>query len=145
MINIANDQRFITYIAWMQVLIGTLGSLYASEILHWAPCLLCWYQRIFLYPLVFILPIGLFLKDKNLPLYVLPLTVAGMLIAGFHYLLQKGVVPATAAPCTIGVSCETDYINIFGFITIPLLSFFAFALITVLMWRVYKLNNKATS
>lgn len=123
----------ILYIAWLQVLAGMLMSLYFSEILKLPPCVLCWYQRIALYPLVVIIPVGILKKDKNLPLYVLPLSILGMVIALYHNLLYYGVIPENIDPCTAGVSCTTKLIEWFGFITIPLMSLAAFTLITVCM------------
>lgn len=118
------------YFAWVQALAATFGSLYASEILGWAPCVLCWYQRILMYPLVLILPVGIIKKDKNLSFYVLPLTILGMVVALYQHLLQIGIIPDKITPCTFGVSCLTKYID-FGFITLPLLSFFGFAFIAL--------------
>ncbi len=123
----------ILYFAWSQALAGMLMSLYFSEILKLPPCVLCWYQRIALYPLVAIIPVGILKKDKNLPLYVLPLSIAGMLIALYHNLLYYGVVSESITPCSTGVSCTTKYFELFGFITIPLLSLAAFVLITICM------------
>jgi len=120
----------IIYLAWIQSIVATLGSLFFSEVLKWTPCLLCWYQRIFMYPLVFIIVIGILRKDKGLPFYVLPLSITGGLVALYHNLLQYGII---TVPCTVGVSCVTRYSGWFGFITIPLLSLTAFLIITVCM------------
>ena len=112
-------------------LFSTLLSLYFSEILHFPPCILCWYQRIVMYPLVVILAIGIYLKDKKLPYYVLPLSTIGLIIAIYHNLLYYNILPESATPCLIGVSCTTKYIELFGFITIPFLSLIAFLIITI--------------
>lgn len=123
----------ILYFAWSQALAGMLMSLYFSEIMKLPPCVLCWYQRITLYPLVAIIPVGILKKDKNLPLYVLPLSIGGMIIALYHNLLYYGVIPESIAPCTAGVSCTTKLIEWFGFITIPFMSLAAFTVITLCM------------
>lgn len=86
-----------------------------------------------MYPLIAILTVGIILKDKNLPLYVLPLSIFGMIVAFYQNLLNWGIVPEKIGPCQIGVSCTTKYINLFGFVTIPLLSLTAFILITLVM------------
>ncbi|MCA9389895.1 disulfide bond formation protein B, partial [candidate division WWE3 bacterium] len=57
------------YLAWLQALVASVVSLYFSEILHWPPCTLCWYQRIFMYPLVMIIPLGIMRKDSRLYTY----------------------------------------------------------------------------
>jgi len=80
-----------------------------------------------------ILAIGIYLKDKKLPFYVLPLSVSGLFIAIYHNLLYYKILPESATPCLLGVSCTTKYIEWFGFITIPLLSLIAFLIITVCM------------
>lgn len=129
------------YIAWVQALAAMLGSLYYSEIRHFNPCVLCWYQRILMYPLVFIIAVGILRKDKNLPFYVLPMSITGFLIAFYHVLLQKGILPESIAPCTIGASCATKYTGYFGFITIPVMSLFAFSVIIICMLMYRKLQK----
>lgn len=108
-----------------------LGSLYFSQVKGYVPCELCWYQRILMYPLTAILAIGLLRKDENLPLLVLPLSSIGLLVGLHHYLLEKtNIFPAHA--CSGGVSCTAMWINWFGFVTIPFLSFTAFTIITLM-------------
>lgn len=132
----------ILYIALLQVVVGMFFSLYFSEVMKLSPCVLCWYQRIALYPLVAIIPIGIFKKDTDLPLYVLPLSIIGMVIALYHNLLYYGVISESLAPCTAGVSCTTKLIEMFGFITIPLMSFAAFSVITICMILLWKNSKK---
>lgn len=121
------------YIAFMQALSATLGSLFFSEVLLFPPCVLCWYQRIVMYPLVVILAVGIYTQDRHVIRYVLPLSVVGLLIAFYHNLLYYHILPESVAPCTMGISCTTKQIEWFGFITIPLLSLIAFAIITLSM------------
>lgn len=119
----------VLYIAWFQAVVATAGSLFFSEILHFPPCVLCWYQRIAIYPLVAILMVGIVKKDKNIAWYVLPLTLVGMAISIFHNLLYYKLIPDELAPCVTGVSCTTKFVEYFGFVTIPLLSLLAFIVI----------------
>lgn len=121
------------YIALIIALISTLWSLYFSAILHWIPCDLCWYQRIMLYPMVLLIPVGILRKDKNLADYILPLSSVGAVIALYHFLLLKGIFSQSLAPCTNGVSCLTKFPGWYGEVTIPLLSFLAFLSIAVCM------------
>ena len=93
--------------ALMISLTSTLGSLYFSEILKLPPCLLCWYQRIFMYPLVVIFAVGIWKKDKNIPYFALPLSIIGTIIAAYHNLLYYKIIPESLAPCTLGISCTT--------------------------------------
>jgi disulfide bond formation protein DsbB len=86
-----------------------------------------------MYPLVLLIAVGIYRKDKNLPYYVLPLSISGMAIAFYHVLLQKGLLPEAASPCTLGATCTTKFVGYFGFITIPVMSLTAFSVVTLLM------------
>lgn len=123
----------LAYLAWFQGLIATLGSLFFSEVMDLAPCILCWYQRIMMYPLVFILTVGILLRDQRLRYYVLPLSITGLIISIYHNLLYYNIISESLAPCTAGVSCTTRQIELFGFITIPLMALTAFTVITFSM------------
>merc|ERR1712242_486091 len=112
---------------WFVTLIATFGSLFFSEIMKFPPCVLCWYQRICMYPLVLLFLAGMFPLDKRVWRYSLPLALFGWLIALYHNLLHYGIVPESASPCVQGVPCSTVYINWTGFITIPILSLFSFS------------------
>lgn len=124
----------VLYIAWLQAVAAMAGSLFFSEILHFPPCVLCWYQRITMYPLVLIIAVGIAKKDKDLALYALPLSLIGLGIAIFHNLLYYNIIPEAAAPCLQGVSCTTKFVEYFGFITIPFLSMAAFAVISACLY-----------
>ncbi|MFF2886452.1 disulfide oxidoreductase [Paenibacillus sp. NPDC057967] len=126
-------RRNVLYFAWLVAVVATLGSLYFSEIRGFIPCELCWYQRILMYPLSLLLGIAAFYDEHSIKKYVLPLSILGMLVSSFHYMEQK--IPGFAAikPCTQGVPCSAQYINWFGFVTIPFLALIAFTLITVLL------------
>ena len=122
-----NDTRWaLVFGAWLIATLATLGALFMSEIMGFAPCVLCWWQRIFMFPLVLILALGLFPFDPKVVRYALPLALIGLLIAGFHVLLTMGIIPESLAPCRQGIPCKTIQIEWFGFVTIPLLSFLAF-------------------
>ena len=122
-------------LALVQAIIATLGSLYFSNIAGYPPCVLCWWQRIFMYPIILTLIVGIVRKDKLVHLYVLPAALIGWTISVFHNLLYYKIIPDALAPCTTGVSCTTKFIEWFGFITIPFLSFAAFSIIILLMFR----------
>lgn len=123
------------YFAWVISMMATGGSLYFSEIRQFIPCQLCWFQRIFMYPLVILLGIASYRGDRQIAVYVLSLSVAGGLLASFHYLEQKIPGFRAAAFCGVGVPCDVQYINWWGFITIPLLSLIAFSSIIAIMIR----------
>jgi disulfide bond formation protein DsbB len=128
-----NRSAFYLYFAWIVAIIATLGSLYFSEIRLFQPCVLCWYQRIAMYPLAVILGIAAFSNDMKVTKYVLPLSIVGGLISLYHYLLEKVPGFATVKPCSQGVPCDVEWINWFGFMTIPFLALTAFILITVFL------------
>jgi len=123
----------IVFLCWLIAGTSTLGSLFFSEIMLFAPCVLCWYQRIFMFPLAIILLVGLFPFDKNIVKYALPFAAGGWLVALYHALLYSGVIPESLQPCAQGVSCKEVYINLLGFITIPMLSLMAFSAIIALL------------
>ena len=124
----------LLFAAWMIALLATAGSLFFSYIMEFAPCVLCWYQRIFLFPLVVVLARGLFPFDRRVVRYALPLAALGWLVAAFHNLVYAGVVPESLQPCAKGVSCTEEYLSLFGVLSIPVLSQLAFtALVGILM------------
>lgn len=132
----------LAYAVWLVAIGATMGSLMLSQVWHYPPCDLCWYQRIMMYPLVLVVGSGIYLKDKKLSYYVLPLTIVGGLIAFYHTLLQWGVIDAITQ-CTVSAPCTVKYINWFGFITIPFMSLMTFTVIGLLMLWHYRLSSKA--
>ncbi len=119
------------YLAWIIALVATVGSLFFSEVMQFAPCVLCWYQRIALFPLVLIIGVGIVLRDPRMKYYALPVCLSGLAIAVYHNLLYYGVIPKSISPCTEGASCTEVQIEWLGFITIPLMSLAAFAVIAL--------------
>src|SRR6185503_8298121 len=100
-------KKIVLYIAFLQALIAMLGSLYFSNVLNFPPCILCWYQRICMYPMVLLLGIGIVRQDKKIYTYVLPLAVIGLVIGVYHNLLYYHILPESIAPCQQGISCTT--------------------------------------
>jgi disulfide bond formation protein DsbB len=123
----------LVFTGWLVAAASTLGALFLGEVMGFAPCVLCWYQRISMFPLVIILAVGLFPFDAKVVRYALPLAAAGWLIATYHLLLTAGVIPESASPCTQGVPCSQDKAVLLGFISIPLMSFAAFSAINTLL------------
>ena len=123
----------ILFLTWFVASVSTVGSLFFSHVMEFAPCVLCWYQRVFLFPLVLILAMGLFPFDRKVVKFALPLAIAGWLTALYHNLLYAGIIPESIQPCSKGVSCTEEYIELFGFLTIPMLSFISFSTIVALL------------
>lgn len=132
----------LVFTAWLIATMSTLGALFLSEIMGVAPCVLCWYQRVFMFPLVFVLATGLFPSDPKVVRYALPLAGTGWLIAMFHLLLTKGYIPASATPCTQGIPCSQVEIEWFGFVTIQLLSVLSFSAIGLALLFTYYQTRK---
>lgn len=121
------------FAAWLIAAVAMLGALFFGEVVKVPTCSLCWYQRIFMFPLVIILPFGLFPFDPRIVRYALPLAAIGWLIASWHVLLVEGVIPADVSPCAQGVPCSETYVRWFGFVTIPLMAWVAFSFIIALL------------
>jgi len=124
---------YLVFAAWLIASVSTLGALFFGEVMKVPTCALCWYQRIFMFPLALILPAGLLPFDRKVVRYALPLAAIGGLIALYHVLVVAGVIPEALQPCTQGVPCKEQVIVWFGFVTIPLMAFLAFAAIVVLL------------
>ena len=124
----------LLFVAWLIASVSTLGSLFFSYVMDFAPCVLCWYQRIFLFPLVVLLARGLFPFDLHATKYALPLVAIGWTLAAYHSLIYAEWIPVDMQPCTQGIPCTEVYIKLFGFLAIPHLSLIAFTtLLTILI------------
>ncbi len=117
-------------IAFLIASFATLGSLTFSEILHFDPCKLCWFQRIFMYPQVLIFLIALLKKDRNVWRISLALSLFGFFTALYHVFLQ---MYPSSLPCSDEVvSCAKVQFRFFGYITIPVMSTTAFSALILL-------------
>ncbi len=132
----------LVFSAWLLATASTLGALFFGEVMQLPPCSLCWYQRIFMFPMALILPFALFPLNRSVVRAALPLAALGSLVAAFHVLLVAGVIPARLEPCKQGVPCSETVIEWFGFLNIPLLSFAAFAAIAALLTIAYSRSSK---
>ncbi len=132
----------VLFLLWGVASIATGASLFFSEVMGFQPCVLCWYQRIAMYPLVILFAVGLFQPVKTTIYFTIPLVILGQIFSIYHNLLHYNIIPESAAPCVLGVPCSTVYINWFGFLTIPMLSLIAFSII--LAGLIY-LNRRVTS
>ena len=129
-----NTNWTLLFLCWLLVSVSATISIFFSSVLEYQPCVLCWYQRICLFPLVLILAAGLFPAfDKSVIKYALPLSVFGGLTAFYHSLLYAGIIPESIQPCSKGVSCTEKYFELFGFVSIPMLSFLAFSSLVIML------------
>jgi disulfide bond formation protein DsbB len=118
------------WLAFVVAAIATGGSLFFSEIAHFVPCELCWYQRICMYPLSILTLLMAISDDNRAARYLLPLPVVGAGVSVYHLLVENGVV-GQSNTCLISApgGCGVKWINEFGYMTIPTLALTAFALL----------------
>ena len=102
--NIPSLQWLLLLLSWLVAFVATLGSLFFSEVARLEPCVLCWYQRIAMFPMVAILAIGLYLQDSGSIKYAMPLAGGGWIAAFYHWLLYSGYIPKGLQPCGKGLS-----------------------------------------
>lgn len=126
------SNKNISYMSWTVALISMLISLVFSDILKFPPCTLCWYQRIFMYPLVFIIPVGILSKDQKVHVYSLVLSSVGLVIASYHSMIYHGIIQETLKVCTADLSCKTKQFELFDLISIPVMSLVSFSFIFIL-------------
>jgi len=126
------------FLAWLVAFIATLSVLFIGEIMGQAPCVLCWYQRAFMFPLAVALGVACYLSDASFWRYGLPLAGFGWVFATYHTLLVAGVIPQQLEPCGEGISCTSEDMMIFSVVPIPLLAVGAFSAIIILLWLVRK-------
>lgn len=129
------------YAILLQAGIAMAGSLFFSEVMNLPPCVLCWYQRIAMYPIVVLVAIGIIRNDQKTYISVLALALPGLAISIYHNLLYWKILPESIAPCMLGVSCTTKFFEWFGFITIPLMALVVFVIINVLAFISLKKNT----
>lgn len=128
--------------AWVIATAATLASLFFSEVMDVPVCVLCWYQRIAMYPLVLVLAFGLFPFDCKAARPGIVLAGAGWLLALYQVLLVAGIIPEDLQPCVQGIPCSETHIALFGFLNIPTLSLLTFTLISILLFLT--LRTKST-
>jgi disulfide bond formation protein DsbB len=128
-----NRAWFWIMAAWVFALVSTLGALFIGEVMGMTPCLLCWYQRIFMFTLALILGMAAFSEDRQGAVYAMPLAMGGAAMAAYHSALIAGWVPKWWVPCGTGPSCSEQSLEILGGIQIPWLSLAAFIAIVILL------------
>ncbi|MDP1864439.1 MAG: disulfide bond formation protein B [Thiobacillus sp.] len=138
----SNTAWTLVFIAWVLATVSTLGALFLGEIMGYTPCQFCWYQRIAMFPLVFVLAAGLFPFDPKVIRYALPLALVGWLLAIFQMALVVGLIPESITPCQKGVPCSELQVVWFGFVSIPLLSVLAFSSIIGLLFSAHFKGSK---
>ncbi|MDX1620573.1 MAG: disulfide oxidoreductase [Nitriliruptorales bacterium] len=126
------DAPMAISLAWLVAATATAGSLYYSEVVGFEPCRLCWWQRIGMYPLVLVLGVAALRRDAAVWRYALPLTVAGLGVSTYHYLLQNFPSWGTGG-CSATTPCNAAYVWELGFISIPFMAGAGFLTISLLL------------
>jgi disulfide bond formation protein DsbB len=133
-----NRNENLLFLAWATSTIAMFGSLYFSEIRQYEPCTLCWYQRIVMYPFTVLLGIAVIRKEYFISIYAMILSLIGVAVSLYHYLLQNVSFLSNNAPACGRIPCSGKYINWLGFITIPFLALIAFSIIFLCTYIIYK-------
>ncbi len=119
--------------AWLLAVVATASALFIGEVMLMLPCQLCWYQRICMFPLAIILGMACYSDDRRGAFYALPLALIGAGIALYHTLLLAEFIPKAWIPCSAGVSCADQKLQILNGTPIPWLSLAAFVAIAALL------------
>jgi len=129
-------KTYALYIAWVIALIGLLCSVFFGELLHHEPCRLCWYQRICLFPLAIILGIAVYRDDSRIATYALPLALFGAFLALYQVL--GTFIPSlhTRGLCGYRVNCSENIVELWGFLSFPIVSLAGFILLFFFLWIV---------
>lgn len=124
--------------AWLLAMVSTIAVLFVGEVMGQLPCVLCWFQRAFMFPLVLVLGVACCLSDMGVWRYALPLAVMGWLIALYHNLLYFGLIPESIKPCGAGPSCSGADMTIFSSVPLPLLSLGVFSVLIILLVLIHR-------
>lgn len=126
-----NRPSVLLLVAWLVAVVSTGSALFIGEVMGMIPCVLCWYQRIAMFPLALMLGMAFYSEDRRGAVYALPLALVGAAFAGYHSLLVAGLIPQAWIPCSAGASCADQKLNFFYGIELPWLSLAAFVAIAI--------------
>ena len=129
------------WLAWLVATVATAGSLIYSEVIHFVPCRLCWFQRIAMYPMAIVLLVGALRREMVVKYYALPLALGGALISTWHYLTQN-FPSLEGGSCDPTNPCSSKYVDVFGFVSIPFMAGSGFIVISVLLAFYVRTNNE---
>ena len=132
-------------LAWIVATVATLGSLYYSEIAHFVPCRLCWYQRICMYPLAVILLVGLLLRDRRTRWYAAPFVIVGAPLSLYHWLVERVDFFAKSSSCSAEAPCTVPWFQELGYVTLAFMALSAFLLIGTLLLAEWGAERTAES
>ena len=134
--------RHAIFLVFAVSLIAVLGSLFYSEIMGFEPCVLCWWQRVFLYPLVILFALALQKRDSSVFTYAIYLALFAAVISTYQSYVYLGGISILS--CTaLDSACSKVYVKEFGYITIPMMSLTVSLYILLIAWahRIYDKNR----
>jgi disulfide bond formation protein DsbB len=131
----------LLFLAWLISTVATAGALFIGEVMGMMPCVLCWYQRIAMFPLALFLGFALLERRRAFILPCLLLSLGGLCIASYHTALYWNWLDPTVTPCGDGPSCKQQVLQIFGAVDLPMLSWLAFAAISLLLVWTWKVSH----
>ena len=117
-------------IALLIAVVATAGSLYLSEVAHFVPCKLCWYQRIAMYPLPVLLASAMIWRRRDVHFYAIPVAALGSIISIYHILVER-FPGLESSVCEVSNPCTVIWTRRFGYQTIPTMALTGFSLIIV--------------
>jgi disulfide bond formation protein DsbB len=112
--------------------VATLGSLYFSEVANYVPCRLCWFQRIAMYPIALVALVGVIRRDRGARWYIIPMAAIGLLISGYHFMIERGVLADSGSCLAVGPSCADIWFEEYGFVTLAFMALAGFAAVLAL-------------
>ncbi len=107
--------------AWLVAATAMSGSLWYSEVVHFTPCKLCWYQRIGIYPLVALLAVAVVRRRDDVRAYVWALTAVTAPISLYHLALQN-FPSLEGSTCDPAAPCSVRWVHEFGIVSIPFMA-----------------------
>lgn len=106
--------------------VATAGSLVYSEVFHFTPCALCWWQRAAMYPLVPILGVAAWRGSLATRRLAVPVALIGAAISTWHVLVQRVPALASSASCDAAAPCSGIWVEGLGVFTIPTMALAGF-------------------
>jgi disulfide bond formation protein DsbB len=141
---LAQTPRSLLGLAWSVATVATLGSLYYSDVVGFPPCLLCWYQRIAMYPLAVVLGVAALRADRGSAWYTVPVAALGAAIALYHYFLEWFPTLDVGA-CSVDVPCSVPWFRTFGFISLPYMALSGFLAVVALSLIAYRTSPSTST
>jgi disulfide bond formation protein DsbB len=122
---------YALWIAFAVAAVATMGSLYYSEVAHFTPCRLCWYQRSAMYPLAPILGVAAFLRERRVKFVAIPVAALGACVSIYHYQLEM-FPDQSHGFCSVDVPCTVRWFEVFGFVSLAFMALTGFLAIIAL-------------